>query len=45
MREVWQALEVMRAIDARTRPSCPKCSSKDVRQLLGAFYAKTIKKS
>jgi putative FmdB family regulatory protein len=37
--------EVTRAIDARAKPSCPKCESKSVRQVLGAFYAKTIKKS
>jgi len=37
--------DVMRPIDARAKPACPHCSSKSVRQVLGAFYAKTIKKS
>lgn len=37
--------DVQRAIDARGKPSCPKCSSKSVRQIMSAFYAKTIKKS
>jgi putative FmdB family regulatory protein len=36
---------VTRGIDAGAKPSCPKCSSKSVHQVLGAFYAKTIKKS
>ncbi len=36
---------IQRAIDARGRPACPHCSSKSVRQVLGAFYAKTTKKS
>jgi putative FmdB family regulatory protein len=26
-------------------PACPKCRSKATRQLLTAFYAKTVKKS
>jgi putative FmdB family regulatory protein len=37
--------DVSRPIGARGTPACPKCSSKSVRQVLGAFYAKTIKKS
>ena len=36
---------VTRSIDSRSRPACPKCSSKSVRQILAAFYPKTIKKS
>lgn len=27
------------------KPACPKCGSKQVRQTLGAFFAKTSKKS
>ncbi len=34
-----------RSIDSRAKPACPKCSSKSVRQVLAAFYPKTIKKS
>jgi putative FmdB family regulatory protein len=29
----------------RGRAACPKCHSRETRQLLSAFYAKTIKKS
>ena len=28
-----------------TSPACPKCRSKSTRQLMSAFYAKTVKKS
>ena len=37
--------EVKRAIGARSASACPKCASRNVQQVLGAFYAKTIKKS
>jgi putative FmdB family regulatory protein len=37
--------DVTRAIDARGKPSCPTCASRAVRQIFGAFYPKTIKKS
>ncbi|MDO8665873.1 MAG: zinc ribbon domain-containing protein [Gemmatimonadales bacterium] len=26
-------------------PACPKCKSRSTRQLLGGFFAKTVKKS
>lgn len=26
-------------------PACPKCKSRSTRQVLSAFYAKTVKKS
>jgi putative FmdB family regulatory protein len=34
-------------ISAHTRrsPACPKCKSRATRQVLSAFYAKTVKKS
>lgn len=30
---------------ARKRPSCPKCKSTAVEQVLSPFYVKTVKKS
>jgi len=38
---------VVQPISAHTarRPACPKCRSHETRQLMSAFYAKTIKKS
>jgi putative FmdB family regulatory protein len=29
----------------RKRPTCPKCKSRKVEQVLTPFYAKTVKKS
>lgn len=26
-------------------PACPKCKSRNTQQLMGTFYAKTVKKS
>lgn len=28
-----------------TSPACPKCKSRSTRQVMSAFYAKTVKKS
>jgi putative FmdB family regulatory protein len=37
---------LVRPIAAATRaPTCPRCRSRRTHQILGAFYAKTIKKS
>lgn len=36
---------VSRPMTARGAMPCPKCQSRDTRQILAAFYAKTIKKS
>lgn len=38
---------VVQRMSAHTsrQPACPKCRSRETRQLLSAFYAKTIKKS
>jgi putative FmdB family regulatory protein len=37
--------DVTRPMSARGAVACPKCQSKDTRQVLTPFYAKTIKKS
>jgi putative FmdB family regulatory protein len=38
---------VVHPISAHTgrAPACPSCKSRSTRQLLSAFYAKTVKKS
>lgn len=38
---------VTEPISAHTgrHPACPKCKSRSTRQVLSAFYAKTVKKS
>ena len=40
-----ETFELRRHIDDRVKPACPKCHAKAVHQVMGAFYAKTIKKS
>ena len=40
----FSVVETMRSHRGRA-PSCPKCKSRSTRQVLTAFYAKTIKKS
>ena len=41
-----EVFEVRRHIAKKaTSPACPRCGAKQVHQVLGAFYAKTIKKS
>lgn len=42
-----KTFQVIAPISAHTRraPACPSCKSKATRQVLGAFYAKTVKKS
>ena len=37
--------EVVQHISSRKKPACPKCKASAVQQVMGAFYAKTIKKS
>jgi len=36
---------VVRPISSTGAPACPKCKSRETRQLPSAFYAKTIRKS
>jgi putative FmdB family regulatory protein len=38
---------VVQSMSARASrgPACPKCKSRSTRQVLSAFYAKTVKKS
>jgi putative FmdB family regulatory protein len=43
-RKGFSVVEAMRA-HARRAPACPRCKSRNTRQVLAAFYAKTIKKS
>ena len=43
-RKRFSVVQLMSAHTSR-RPACPKCKSRETRQLLSAFYAKTIKKS
>lgn len=37
--------DLQHPIAVKAKPACPKCGAKAVHQVLGAFYAKTIKKS
>ena len=43
-RKQFSKVETLSA-HGRRRPSCPKCGSKQVTQVFGAFFAKTSKKS
>jgi len=33
------------SVHGKRKPACPKCGSKQVRQVFGTFFAKTSKKS
>ena len=43
-RKRFTVVQAMSARAARA-PACPKCKSRATRQLLSAFYAKTVRKS
>jgi putative FmdB family regulatory protein len=43
-RKRFTVVELMRQHSGRA-PACPKCKSRSTRQVLSAFFAKTIKKS